>query len=74
MCRFGFVTSQLFYLSTCARPFWCVFFLADQHGIVCFPKSVRFELPNVIEILKLLWEDKKQNVQILTNGGYKIVE
>ena len=50
------------------------FFLADQRGMAYFPKSVRFELPHVIENLKLLlWEGKKQNVQILTNRGYKIV-
>ena len=49
------------------------FFLADQPGIGC-PKIVRFEPPNVIEILKSLWEGKKQIVQILTNRGYKIVE
>ena len=53
------------------------FFLADQRGMACFPKSVRFAHPpppNVIEILKLLREGKKQNVQIHTNSGYKIVE
>ena len=33
-------------------------FLADQRAIV-FPKSVRFEPPDVIEILKLLCEAKK---------------
>ena len=35
------------------------FFLADQRDIVCFPKNVRVESPNVMEIFKLLWEAKK---------------
>ena len=30
------------------------FFLANQRGMVCFPKSVRFEPLNMIAILKLL--------------------
>ena len=38
------------------------FCLADQRGIVCFPKNVRFDPTNVIEILKLLWEAKKIKV------------
>ena len=59
MCRLGFIAFQLFYLSMCARLFWCVFVLADQRGIVCFPKSVRFEPPNVIENLNYYGKLKK---------------
>ena len=76
MCRLGFIAFQLFYLSMCARLFWCVFVLADQRGIVCFPQSVRFEPPNVIENLNYYGKlkTKQQNVQILTNRCYKVVE
>ena len=35
------------------------FFLADQRGLVCFPRNARFYPPNVIENLELLWEAKK---------------
>ena len=50
-------------------PYSGAFLLANQRGIVCFSKNIRFDPPNVIEILKLLREAKKQDVQILTNGG-----
>ena len=40
------------------------FFLANQRGLVCFPRSVRFEPPNVIKILKFLWDAKKNKMCI----------
>ena len=58
-----------FLISPRVPPYSGAFFLADRRGIVCSPKNVRFDAPNVIEILKLLWEAKKRNVQIITNGG-----
>ena len=40
----GFVTFQLFYFSTCV-PYSGVFFIADQRGIICSLKNVRFDGP-----------------------------
>ena len=52
MCRLGLVTFQLF-INPRVPAYSGAFFLADQRGMAGFPKSVRFEPPNVIEILKL---------------------
>ena len=48
------------------------FFLADQRGIICFPKNVpfdRFRCDLHFEIT--IGGEKNQNMQILTIGGLK---
>ena len=56
--------STFLFIHVCPPIVVRFFFLADQRGLVCFPRSVRFEPPNGIKILKFLSDAKKQNVPI----------
>ena len=62
------LTFQLLNFLMCA-PYSGAFFRADERGIVCFPKNVRINPPNVIKILELLWGPKNKVVTFLSIWG-----